>query len=63
MSFGTGLPITYVRDPDVTSSGTSAITDHVDQIFLKNPTTGNYIRVFAMPAANDADSMVQSEPE
>lgn len=62
MNYGSGLPITYVRDPDVSSSGTS-ISDHMDEIFLKNPTTGNYIRVFAMPAANDADSMIQSEPE
>ncbi len=63
MSFGTGLPITYVRDPDVTSSGTGSITDHVDEIFLKNTATGNYIRVFALPAASDADSQIVSEPE
>ena len=63
------LPLTLVQEdggvPAVVptpTNGTAASCNVFDEIFLRNPTTGGYIRVFAEPTPVDADSRVLSQP-
>lgn len=67
------LPITLVQESSGTQTGTTVEvppagngtvppSNVFDEIFLRNPTTGGYIRVFAEPSASDADSRILSQP-
>lgn len=64
MSYGATIPITVVRDPDVEISGTGGpFSGYVDELYMKNSTTGNYIRIFVTPQPVDADCELRTEPE
>lgn len=62
------LPITLVQE----STGTAVPPGPVatagsppnvfDDIYLRNPSTGGYIRVFAEPSESDGESRILSQP-
>lgn len=66
------LPITLVQESTGTSvpssptpaasPSTGAPPNVFDEIFLRNPTTGGYIRVFADPSELDGESRILSQP-
>ena len=61
--YGATVPITVVRDPDVTISGSTTSDGHMDALFLKNAATGNYLKVYAAAVSPDAASYILTEPE
>lgn len=64
MSYGATIPVTVIRDPDVAISGTGgSFSGYVDEMFMKNTTTGNYIRVFVTPQPVDSYCELRTEPE
>lgn len=62
------LPITLVQESTGTvvppsPTPTAGPPPNVfDEIFLRNPTTGGYIRVFAEPSESDGESRILSQP-